>query len=196
MQQIFNKARGLWEIALDNGVILSHPSLSLLNPNAANGFVVFTRVGHTNDYCAYEVATGQLYPVVVDVQCGGWFSFIADARFLLIGVSFKQGKHSGPGELCVMIFDAQAKLWLDFAGQPTLNLFHPIGNPARTRCLWIKNANQANGFENTNPQGQVIDHKFLSANRIQYNCTSGFWMRDINMGALGPTVEASNPPVI
>jgi hypothetical protein len=189
MQQVYNQVRGLWEIKLDDGSAIQHPSLNLLNPHQANGFVAVTRVGWTNDYCAYDLTTRQEYPVAVDSQVGGYFTFISDVHFLLLAMSFRQGKHAGPGEIVVVKFDTQTKAWIDFDSTltPDKYIFRAPGSSRRPNCLWIKNGGQVGGFPADIPEGIVIDHKFISTNEIEWTMGSSNrrLKRMINNGNLG-----------
>jgi len=168
-----------------------------------NSFDFFFRAGTTNIVIARQA--GVEYPLNMG-QHGGAFESATDGRYVCLVYRVQQGKGYDPNDLIGMIFDCQAKKWLDVPDG-----FFDQDSGVSSKVLWIKKGSEDSHGYAPDPGGNVRHHSFISPTEIQYATvqfnSSGpqagiaidhtLWRRTIDLatGTLGPIHQIDNSVV-
>jgi len=171
----FNAVSHWYELSLDDSSVVSAPNVHCMQPvNGPNGFVTFIRAGNVAESVARKISTGAEY--VISAQNGGmgggYNQWANDGRYIVGAKRVHQGKQFQYRDLVAYIFDSRAgsEGWLNFAslGRPTLDIFRGTGAGQKPLALWVKNGNQVDNFNGTDPKGIVRRFNFKTPTLIDF----------------------------
>ena len=159
----------LWKHVLSDGTMFGDPALNVVGLREFGDFMVYMLVGTENWLVARNRLTGTEYRIRPSAGAGGCFDAAFDGRYIGVEFALMQGKHSSvPGELLYSAFDTVTPGWLDFSGQPPLNVYRAVGASVTPNFLWVHNGNQVEGWFGNDPGGQIINHKLVSTSEINW----------------------------
>lgn len=201
MQQEFDGTK--YQIRLDDGSVVAHPSLHCLTPQQANGWLFYLRGGSDVHYVAREIAT-QTEKILTGVLASR-FGFVANAQQANVAIRISNREGFTAGNIACAIFDFPSKSWLDFSLLPQLDVFRVPGSGARPNWLWIKNGGAVQGFAGTDPcQPHSVGRVSCAIDFIEFvtlewngNFPKAFhrWERPISRTGLGTMVLKESWPV-
>lgn len=160
---------GWYQIRLDDGTIVSKASRHCMQPRLVNGFLIYTGCEPNGSMTvAHELATG------IDYEQPGFSGknvFQTDGRFILLVAGWFIGDWANhQRDLVGVIFDTQAKTWLNFPGNPLV-----ISGGAHPQYLWIKKGSGVNVTPNDppdNPPGFIVSFDFTGPGLLQWSTMS------------------------
>lgn len=199
-----------FQIRLDDGSVVAHPTFHCVWPRQAGDWIFFLRGGGlASHYVARKKSTGvekQLATVP-----GRVFQFIANAQQANLAIIWSQSKGVDDGNIAAATFDFASESWLDFSALPVLDVFRLAGSGAMVNWQWIKNDGGVSGFEGSDPcrSHNVSRVTWKSVDLIefvtiepawptQFPAKYHLWQRPVSRIGLGPMTEIldSNPATL
>lgn len=163
MQEIYNTARKLWEIKLDDGFVISHATEHCKFTFSNGNFNIYNRFAHDNVFVAHDITTHQEYENRIDSGMGSKFKAIADSRYIALAWHTLQEKQYDRTDLLVIVFDKQTQAWKTW----TQNNFYKIAVGWRNNAIWVKHGS-GSSVAPLDP-GQLRDYRWKSFGVIEWD---------------------------